>query len=88
MTTLQSHATTVGELLRETRGAAGLTTRQIGPMVGVSFTTVAKWERGLGEPSATQFVLWARATKQPLNQMIEGLSALCTPWDSNPEPTD
>lgn len=84
---IQIAAATPAELLKGTRGAAGLTTREIGAKVGVSASTVSAWERGAGEPSATQFILWARATKQPLDQMIEGLSS-CTPWDSNPEPTD
>ena len=87
MTMLQSQATTAAGFLRQTRLMAGLTTRDIAPRIGVSHATISKWERGEGEPSATQFVLWARATRQPLDRMIEGLSE-CTPWDSNPEPTD
>ncbi len=88
MTMLQSQATTVGQLLKDSRMLAGLTVREIAPHVGVSFATVSAWERGQGEPSARQFVAWAHATKQPLDQMIEGLLPLCTPSDLNREPTD
>ncbi|WP_442922780.1 helix-turn-helix domain-containing protein [Microbacterium sp. TNHR37B] len=84
---LQSQATTPAQLLSETRRLSGLTTRELAALIGVSHSAIARWERGEGEPSASQFVRWARATRQPLDQMIEGLSS-CTPWDSNPEPTD
>lgn len=79
---IQSNATTVAELLQETRRVAGFSTRSIAPLVGVSFSTIAKWERGESEPSVSQFVLWCRATKQPADRMIDGLSAMV---NSHPE---
>ena len=86
---LQSQATTVAELLGETRRMARLTTRQMAAEVGVSQATVSKWERGQGEPSVSQFILWARATKQPADRLVDGLfDSVCAPWDSNPEPID
>jgi transcriptional regulator with XRE-family HTH domain len=87
MTMLQAHSTTVKARLRETRNAAGLTTRDVAARVGVGPATVSRWENGEGEPSVSQFALWAAATGQPLELMIEGLE-WCTPRDLNPEPTD
>ena len=84
---LQSHTTTVAGRLREARALAGHSVRSIAPLVGVTRTTVSNWENGLSEPSISQFALWAAATKQPLDRMIEGLE-WCTPRDLNPEPTD
>lgn len=52
---------------------AGLSTRALGEALGVSHTTIAKWERGVGEPSVSQFILWARATNQPAEVLLGGL---------------
>lgn len=87
MTMLVSSATTVAGRLAETRRLAGLTTRQMANAVGSSQATISNWENGKGEPSVSQFALWARATKQPLDVMIEGLD-LCARRDSNPQPSD
>lgn len=43
-------------------------------MVGVSHATAGKWERGISEPSVTQFILWARATGQPVERLIGGIA--------------
>ncbi|WP_460002753.1 helix-turn-helix domain-containing protein [Microbacterium xylanilyticum] len=75
MTMIQVEATTVPEILRATRALSGLTTREIAPKIGVSHATVAKWERGIGEPSVTQFIRWAQATRQPAQLLLDGLSA-------------
>ena len=84
MTTLQSNATTPAELLLETRRAAGLSTRQMAARLDVSQGTVSNWERGNGEPSVSQFILWCHATKQPVDQMIDGLSAVVRPKGLEP----
>ena len=84
---LQSNTTTVAGRILELRRMAGLSTRELAPLIGVGSATISRWERGIAEPSITQFALLARATKQPLNLAIEGLE-WCTPWDLNPEPTD
>lgn len=89
MVMIQSSATTVAELLQDTRRAAGLSTRAIAPKVGVSFTTVAKWERGMGEPSVSQFIEWALATDQAPEQLLQGLIEMKRARrDSNPQPSD
>lgn len=88
MTMLQIEASSVAELLRATRVLSGHTTRTIAPLVGASHGTVSNWERGQGEPSVTQFIDWARATKQPPQALLEGLIELCARRDSNPQPSD
>ncbi|WP_420830994.1 helix-turn-helix domain-containing protein [Microbacterium hominis] len=71
----QVEATTVPEILCATRALAGLTVREIAPMIGVSHGTISAWERGQGEPSVTQPLRWASATKQPAQQLLDGLSS-------------
>lgn len=76
MTTLiQISATTVPELLRATRGAAGYSARGIAPLIGVSHGTVSNWEKGVAEPSLSQFLRWAEVTGQPAGQLLQGISA-------------
>ncbi len=70
MVMLRTDAQSVPEVLRATRAVAGLTTREIGAVVGVSHTTVMKWERGEGEPSISQFARWADATRQDVRELV------------------
>ncbi|WP_083511336.1 helix-turn-helix domain-containing protein [Microbacterium sp. XT11] len=89
MTMIQIEATTVPEILRATRALSGLTVREIAPQIGVSHGTISAWERGQGEPNVTQFLRWARATKQPAQLLLDGLSLdMRAPRDSNPQPSD
>lgn len=89
MTMIQVEADTVPEILRATRALSGLTSREMAVLIGASHAAVTRWERGESEPSVTQFLRWAQATKQPAQQLLDGLSIeLCTPRDLNPEPTD
>lgn len=75
MTTLiRIDATTVPELLRATRGAAGYSARGIAPLIGVSHGTVSNWERGVAEPSLSQFLRWAEVTGQPAGDLLSGIS--------------
>lgn len=70
MVMLQTDARSVMDVLKATRAVAGLTTREIGARVGVSHTTVGKWERGEGEPSVSQFARWAEATRQDVRELV------------------
>ena len=88
MTMIQIEAATVPEILRATRALSGLTVREIAPMIGVSHATISAWERGQGEPSVTHFLRWALATKQPAQQLLDGLNVKCASRDSNPQPSD
>ncbi|WP_430736352.1 helix-turn-helix transcriptional regulator [Microbacterium esteraromaticum] len=78
---------TVAGRLKVSRFAVGLDQSQMAALLGVSRTTVSSWERGMTEPNVSQFIGWARITKQPVDQLIDGLPG-CTPRDLNPEPTD
>lgn len=85
---IQIEATTLPEILRATRALSGLSSREIAPMIGVSAAAVTRWERGETEPSVTQFLLWAQATRQPAQQLLDGLDVTCATRDSNPQPSD
>jgi transcriptional regulator with XRE-family HTH domain len=76
--------TTLGRRLRAARALAGLEQAEIADLIGSSRSTVSNWERGVAEPPATYFVLWALATGQPLEWLAEG----CARRDSNPQPSD
>lgn len=82
--TLNATADSVPAMLKTTRLVAGLTTRDIAPMVGVSHNTVSNWERGNGEPSVSQFVLWCHATNQAPEQMLQGLIEIVRPKGLEP----
>lgn len=76
MTTLiRIDASTVPQILRATRGAAGLSARSIAPLIGVSHGTVSNWERGQAEPSVSQFLRWAEVTGQPAGELLNGVAA-------------
>ncbi|AYD86269.1 transcriptional repressor [Microbacterium phage Efeko] len=74
MTLITIDATTVADVLRATRGAAGYSARGIAPLIGVSHGTVSSWERGMGEPSISQFIRWAEVTGQPAGQLLQGIA--------------
>ena len=74
MTLIVTRAETVPEILRATRGAAGYSTREIAALVGVSHGTIANWEKGLSEPTISQFVLWCVATGQPPGQLFAAVA--------------
>ena len=75
MTLIQIDAATLPEILRATRGAAGLSARAIAPLIGVSHGTISTWERGITEPSVSQFLRWAKVTGQPAERLLQGLVA-------------
>jgi DNA-binding XRE family transcriptional regulator len=103
MTMIQIQADTMPEVLLVTRRAAGLSLRAIADKVGVTHTTARAWENGQSEPSAAQFIRWARACNQPALQLLDGLmmagygdapaasatgASECATRDSNPQPSD
>lgn len=75
MTLIQIDAATLPEILRATRGAAGYSARSIAPLIGVSHGTVSAWERGISEPSISQFLRWAEVVGQPAGRLIDGIAA-------------
>ena len=102
MTMLNISAHTVGQRLRAARRAADIDQDTIANTMRVSRSTVSNWERGVFEPTVSQFIAWAKITGQPADQLIEGLEGMrnapvtgesdtgrsYTPRDLNPEPTD
>ena len=70
---IQVQGDSVAAVLAATRGAAGLSTRELAAKVGVSHATIAAWENGKGEPSVSQFIRWAQATNQPAELLLGGL---------------
>ena len=87
MTMMSVRAGTLGERLQTTRVLARIEQGDMAARLGVSRSTVSKWERGITEPTVSMFVRWAQETEQPVEAILDGLE-LCTPRDLNPEPTD
>ena len=59
--------------LKELREAAGLTQLQLSARLGVTPGTVYNWERGQGEPKASQVAALARVLGVTADEVIEGL---------------
>jgi transcriptional regulator with XRE-family HTH domain len=101
MTLLHISAATVGARLRASRRAADIDQGTMADMLSLGRSTISNWERGVYEPTVSQFIVWAQITGQPANELIEGLPAILripaagesepgssyTPRDLNPEPT-
>ncbi len=51
----------ISDRIRQARLAAGLTLADLGEKVGVSCTTIQKYEKGLMTPSSSQLLKLARA---------------------------
>ena len=73
MTMLNVENMTVAGRLRVARLAVGRDQSEMAMLLGVSRNTVSSWERGITEPNVSQFIAWARETKQPVDQLIDGL---------------
>jgi transcriptional regulator with XRE-family HTH domain len=101
MTMMHISAGTVGARLRASRRAANIDQGVMAAQLGLARTTISNWERGVFEPTVSQFIVWAQITGQPAHELIEGLPAILrtpaagesepgssyTPRDLNPEPT-
>lgn len=85
MTMIDNPTWTLSERLRRSRLLAGLEQKDVAAALGVNRATVSLWETGKSEPSATNFVLWAQATGQPIEWLAEGV--MCARRDSNPQPS-
>ncbi|AYD84517.1 helix-turn-helix DNA binding protein [Microbacterium phage Ekko14] len=70
MTLIQIDSSGLPEILRATRGAAGLSARAMALQIGVSHGTISAWERGISEPSVSQFMRWAEATGQAPERLL------------------
>jgi transcriptional regulator with XRE-family HTH domain len=75
MTMIDNPSWTLTDRLKRARLVAGLEQGQIADMLGVARTTVSSWERGISEPSATNFVRWSELTGQSLEWLAEGVHA-------------
>jgi transcriptional regulator with XRE-family HTH domain len=62
--------------LKELREAAGLTQLQLSARLGVTPGTVYNWERGQGEPKASQVAQLAQVLGVTADDVIQGLPAL------------
>lgn len=45
----------LGELIAKARKDAGIDQSELAEYVGVTRTTISRWERGLGEPTVSEF---------------------------------
>lgn len=70
MTLIQIDSSGLPEILRATRGAAGLSARAMALQIGVSHGTISAWERGISEPSVSQFMRWAEVTGQAPERLL------------------
>lgn len=52
--------------MKAARLLRGLEQQDVADALGVARTTVSAWERGVSEPSATNFARWAVVTGQPM----------------------
>jgi transcriptional regulator with XRE-family HTH domain len=86
MTMVENPTWTLAERMVRSRLLAGVDQAVIAERLGVARTTVSAWETGRTEPSATNFVLWAEITGQPIEWLAEGV--MCARRDSNPQPSD
>jgi transcriptional regulator with XRE-family HTH domain len=63
----------VGARVRALRRARGVTQSDLGAWLGVSYSQVQKYERGIDRVSATRLFQLARIFKVPMESFFEGL---------------
>jgi len=71
----------IGMRIRERRVARGLTQRELGDLVGVTYQQAQKYEHGTNAVSASRLYVIARALSTPLEYFFEGLQQ-----DEKPNP--
>ena len=69
-TTIDAH---VGTRLRALRRGRGVSQSDLGAWLGVSYTQVQKYERGIDRVSAARLFQIARIFKAPIASFFEGL---------------
>lgn len=69
MTSLIVGRVTTAERIKQARLRAGLTQEQLAQRVGVASITASRWERGVNEPYAHQFVRIAEATGSAVGEL-------------------
>jgi transcriptional regulator with XRE-family HTH domain len=61
----------IGARMRERRDALGLSQKQVGQMLGVTFQQVQKYEKGVNRVSAARLFEICQALKVSLSSMFE-----------------
>lgn len=61
----------VGQVIRKTRAERGLTTRELGKMIGVSGSAVSQWENGDTTPTTENCVNLSKALNLPIRQLMQ-----------------
>lgn len=69
---------TLGERLRAARRAERYSQAAAATAIGVFQTRISAWERGEGEPKASQIAALARLYKVALAELVEGTRATGT----------
>ena len=64
----------VGQMVRQRRLQLGMTTRQLGDIVGVTFQQIQKYESGADRISASRIWNIAAAIGVPVSSFFEGLN--------------
>lgn len=63
---------TIGEKIKRARKKAGLTQKQLGEKMGVSFQSIAQWENDLRNPKLDTLIRIAKALGVPVASLIPG----------------
>lgn len=66
----ENEAETTGERIKAARGKAGLTQKQLGEKLGISYQAVAQWENDLRNPKIKSLRAIANALEVPLRDLI------------------
>ena len=64
--------------LRASRLDRGMTPTELGAAVGVSSRTIDRWERGVGEPGATQVARIAQILGSSVDELVNDTSPVPT----------
>jgi transcriptional regulator with XRE-family HTH domain len=62
-------AKTVADVIKATREAQGMTTREFGDVFNVSHNTVSQWERSIAEPDINRLAEWFHDERQWVHEL-------------------